>query len=100
MLEECLAGTGIAQVFGWGFGQLLEREKLVDLFPSWHGEVRSSPSIHRARTRQQKFERLLSGGADPQLAPRYVAPAHPGNMYMYVPRHSSRTHRIGTNNRY
>jgi hypothetical protein len=31
MLEECLAGTGIAQVIGWGFGQLLERGKLVDL---------------------------------------------------------------------
>jgi DNA-binding transcriptional LysR family regulator len=36
MLEECLAGT--AQVIGWGFGQLLERGKLVDLFPGWHGE--------------------------------------------------------------
>jgi DNA-binding transcriptional LysR family regulator len=38
MLEECLAGTGIAQIIGWGFGALLERGKLVDLFPSWHGE--------------------------------------------------------------
>jgi hypothetical protein len=44
--------------------------------------------------------RLLSGGADPQLAPRYVAPAYSGNMYMHVPRHSADTHRIGTNNRY
>jgi choline dehydrogenase-like flavoprotein len=34
MLEERLADTGIAQVIGWGFGQLLERGKLVDLFPS------------------------------------------------------------------
>jgi len=38
MLEECLAGTGIAQIIGWGFGALLERGKLVDLFPGWHGE--------------------------------------------------------------
>jgi DNA-binding transcriptional LysR family regulator len=38
MLEECLAGTGIAQIIGWGFGALLGRGKLVDLFPGWHGE--------------------------------------------------------------
>jgi DNA-binding transcriptional LysR family regulator len=38
MLEECLAGTGIAQIIGWGFGALLERGKLIDLFPNWHGE--------------------------------------------------------------
>jgi hypothetical protein len=43
--------------------------------------------------------RVLSGGADPQLAPRYVAPVHPRNMYMYAPRHSTRTHRTGTNSR-
>jgi len=43
--------------------------------------------------------RLLSGGADLQLAPGYVAPApgyvaptHPRNMYMYVPRHT-RSHK-------
>jgi hypothetical protein len=52
--------------------------------------------------------RLLSGGADPRLAPGadpqwargYVAPTHHRNMYMYVPRHSGRTHRTGTNDRY
>jgi DNA-binding transcriptional LysR family regulator len=38
MLQECLAGTGIAQIIGWGFGALLERGKLVDLFQNWHGE--------------------------------------------------------------
>jgi hypothetical protein len=57
MLQECLAGTGIAQVIGWGFGQLLERENWWT--SSRIGTVsvsRSSPSIHRARTRQQKFE--------------------------------------------
>jgi hypothetical protein len=44
--------------------------------------------------------RLLSGGADPRLAPGYVAPPQPRSMYMYVPRHSTRTHRTGTNSRY
>jgi hypothetical protein len=52
--------------------------------------------------------RLLSGGAnprlapgaDPQWAPGYVTPTHPRNMYMYAPRHSTRTHRTGTNSRY
>jgi hypothetical protein len=36
---------------------------------------------------------FLSGGANPRLAPRYVAPAHPRSMYMYAPRHSTRTHK-------
>jgi DNA-binding transcriptional LysR family regulator len=55
MLEECLAGTGIAQIIGWGFGALLERGKLVDLFPNWHGErFPLSPSIRRARTRRRR----------------------------------------------
>jgi hypothetical protein len=46
--------------------------------------------------------RLLSGGADPQLAPGYVAPTYPRSMYMYmyVPRHSTRTHRTGANGHY
>jgi hypothetical protein len=44
--------------------------------------------------------RLLSGGADPRLAPRYVAPTYPRSMYMYAPRHSTRTHRTGTNTLY
>ena len=43
--------------------------------------------------------RLLSG-SDPQSAPGYVAPTHHRNMYMYVPRHSTRTHRTSTNGRY
>jgi hypothetical protein len=52
--------------------------------------------------------RLLSGGADPRLAPGadpqwapgYVAPRHSRNMYLYVPRHSTRRHRTGANSRY
>jgi len=43
---------------------------------------------------------FLSGGADPRLAPGYVAPAHPRSMYMYAPRHGNRAHRTSTNGRY
>jgi hypothetical protein len=39
-------------------------------------------------------------GSDPEGPPAYVAPAQPRSMYMYVPRHSTRTHRAGTNGRY
>jgi hypothetical protein len=42
---------------------------------------------------------LLSGGADPRLAPRHVAPTYPRSMYMYLPRHSIRTHRTSTSGR-
>jgi hypothetical protein len=35
-----------------------------------------------------------------QWGPEYVAPTHPRSMYMYVPRHSTRTHRTNTNGRY
>ena len=38
MLEECVAGTGVAQVIGWGIKKLLANGTLVDLFPDWHGE--------------------------------------------------------------
>jgi hypothetical protein len=44
--------------------------------------------------------RVLSGGADPRLAPRYYAPAYPRSMYMYAPRHSTHTHRTTTTGRY
>ena len=38
MLAECLAGTGVAQVIGWGLGEHIVAGDLVDLFPDWHGE--------------------------------------------------------------
>ena len=34
MLEECVAGTGIAQVIGWGVKELLASGALIDLFPA------------------------------------------------------------------
>src|SRR3977135_2872403 len=38
MLEACLAGYGIAQVMGFGIADLLEKGRLVELFPDWHDE--------------------------------------------------------------
>jgi len=49
MLAECLAGTGIAQVIGWGVGALLESGELVDLFPDWHGELFPLFAFHPSR---------------------------------------------------
>ncbi|SCW41370.1 DNA-binding transcriptional regulator, LysR family [Rhizobium mongolense subsp. loessense] len=49
MLDECFAGTGIAQVIGWGIGQALARGSLVDLFPDWHGERFPLFAFHPSR---------------------------------------------------
>jgi DNA-binding transcriptional LysR family regulator len=49
MIEECVAGTGIAQVIGWGIGPLLEKGALIDLFPSWHGERFPLFAFHPSR---------------------------------------------------
>lgn len=49
MLEECLAGTGIAQIIGWGVGHWLERGELIDLFPDWHGEQFPLFAYHPSR---------------------------------------------------
>jgi DNA-binding transcriptional LysR family regulator len=50
LLEECLAGTGIAQVIGWGIVRdLLAKGDLVDLFPRWHGERFPLFAFHPSR---------------------------------------------------
>jgi len=49
MLEECMAGTGIAQVIGWGVGQMLADGRLIDLFPDWHGERFPIFAFHPSR---------------------------------------------------
>lgn len=49
LLEECLAGSGIAQVIGWGVGSLLSAGRLVDLFPDWHGERFPLYAYHPSR---------------------------------------------------
>jgi DNA-binding transcriptional LysR family regulator len=49
MLEECIAGTGIAQVIGWGIKGLLTSGALIDLFPDWHGERFPLYAFHPSR---------------------------------------------------
>ena len=38
LVSACLAGLGIAQMFGWGIGDYLKRKQLVNLFPDWSDE--------------------------------------------------------------
>jgi DNA-binding transcriptional LysR family regulator len=49
LLEECVAGTGIAQVIGWGVKELLASGALIDLFPHWHGERFPLFAFHPSR---------------------------------------------------
>ena len=49
MLEECVAGTGIAQVIGWGVKESLASGALIDLFPDWHGERFPLFAFHPSR---------------------------------------------------
>jgi DNA-binding transcriptional LysR family regulator len=49
MLEECVAGTGIAQILDWGLKELLASGVLIDLFPDWHGELFPLFAFHPSR---------------------------------------------------
>jgi DNA-binding transcriptional LysR family regulator len=49
MLQECIAGTGVAQIIGWSVGPLLAEGVLVDLFPDWHGERFPLFAFHPSR---------------------------------------------------
>jgi DNA-binding transcriptional LysR family regulator len=49
MLDECVAGSGVAQVIGWGVRDLLAVGRLVDLFPEWHGERFPLFAFHPSR---------------------------------------------------
>jgi DNA-binding transcriptional LysR family regulator len=49
MIDECVAGTGIAQLIGWGTGELLASGALIDLFPAWHDERFSLFAFHPSR---------------------------------------------------
>jgi DNA-binding transcriptional LysR family regulator len=49
MLKECVAGTGIAQIIGWGLKELLASGVLIDLFPDWHGELFPLFAFHPSR---------------------------------------------------
>jgi DNA-binding transcriptional LysR family regulator len=49
MLQECIAGTGVAQIIGWGAARLLSERILVDIFPEWHGERFPLFAFHPSR---------------------------------------------------
>jgi DNA-binding transcriptional LysR family regulator len=49
VVAECVAGTGIAQIIGWGTGQLLSSGALIDLFPAWHDEIFPLYAFHPSR---------------------------------------------------
>jgi DNA-binding transcriptional LysR family regulator len=49
MIDECLAGAGIAQLIGWGTGELLGSGDLIDLFPAWRDESFSLFAFHPSR---------------------------------------------------
>jgi DNA-binding transcriptional LysR family regulator len=49
MLTECVAGAGVAQIIGWGVGDLLANGALIDLFPDWHGERFPLFAFHPSR---------------------------------------------------
>jgi DNA-binding transcriptional LysR family regulator len=49
MLTECVAGTGVAQIIGWGAGELLKRGVLIDLFQDWHCERFPLLAFHPSR---------------------------------------------------
>lgn len=49
MINECIAGTGIAQVLGIGVQPLLESGRLIELFPDWPGETFPLYALHPSR---------------------------------------------------
>jgi DNA-binding transcriptional LysR family regulator len=49
MMAECVAGTGVGQVIGWGVVHLLAEGALIDLFPDWHGERFPLFAFHPSR---------------------------------------------------
>jgi hypothetical protein len=60
MMDECVAGTGIAQIIGWGVRESLENRILIDLFPTGTAnDFRSSRSIRRASILQRRCVPLL-----------------------------------------
>jgi DNA-binding transcriptional LysR family regulator len=49
MINECLAGAGVAQILSIGVQPLLSAGRLVDLFPDWPGEVFPLYALHPSR---------------------------------------------------
>ena len=49
MINECMAGTAVAQLLEIGIAPLLESGKLIDLFPDWAGETFPLYALHPSR---------------------------------------------------
>jgi DNA-binding transcriptional LysR family regulator len=49
MINECIAGTGIAQLLAIGVQPLLESGRLIELFPDWPGESFPLYALHPSR---------------------------------------------------
>ena len=49
MMDECVAGTGIGKLIGWGVKEQLEAGTLIDLFPEWHGPIFPLYAFHPSR---------------------------------------------------
>jgi DNA-binding transcriptional LysR family regulator len=49
MINECLAGTGVAQVLEIGVQPLLDSGRLIELFPDWPGETFPLYALHPSR---------------------------------------------------
>ena len=49
MMDECVAGTGIGKLIGWGVKEQLETGTLIDLFPEWHGPIFPLYAFHPSR---------------------------------------------------
>ena len=78
MLQECIAGTGIAQVIGWGIGEALARGSLIDLFPDWHGERFPLFAFHPSRKHlPAKVRTFIDFCADITMAIERSAPTSP-----------------------
>lgn len=52
MINECLAGTGIAQILAIGVQPLLDSGRLIDLFPDWSGETFPLYALYPSRNHQ------------------------------------------------
>ncbi|RZN14090.1 LysR family transcriptional regulator [Bradyrhizobium sp. Leo121] len=49
MINECIAGTGIAQLLAIGVQPLLDSGRLIELFPDWPGETFPLYALHPSR---------------------------------------------------
>ena len=59
MINECVAGSGIAQILSIGVQPLLSSGRLIDLFPEWPGEVFPLYALHPSRQHPRPHETLI-----------------------------------------